>query len=71
MVTVSVDVDVELDDVLEEAVRNCNEDEVLDALARWNTRMAQESGDATEKAFAVDAAKRLHELAKWFRENQP
>lgn len=63
--------DIYFDDIAEQVVSDCEEDAFLCELARQNEKIAQQSSDDAEKSFAIEAGKRLRELAKWFAENQP
>lgn len=65
------DQDVDYDVIAEQLARDCEEDAFLCALAQQNDAIATQSTDATEKAFSVEAARRLRELAAWFTENYP
>lgn len=58
-------------DVAPEIVENCDESGFLAILADENDIIASNTEDESEKAFAVAAARRLRELAKWFEDNQP
>lgn len=64
-------VDVPFRALAESIVRDCDEDDMLRALADENGAIYRDSDDETEKAFALEASKRLRELATWFEENQP
>lgn len=52
-------------------VSACDESDFLEALAEESLAIAKQSEDGPEKAFAVEAAKRLRKLATWFEEHQP
>lgn len=65
------DVDIYFDTIAEQVVSDCEEWDLLCELARQSERIGDLSEDATEKAFAFEAAARLRDLAKWFKENQP
>lgn len=64
------DQDVDFDDIAEQVVADCQEEEFLRELARQNEALAAQCVDGAEKTFAVEAAKRLRDLAQWFKENQ-
>ena len=62
--------DIDLDVIAEQVVMDCGEEDMLLELARENHRLALNSGDSGEVAFALAAETKLKELAKWFQENQ-
>lgn len=62
-------VDIHFDDIAEQLVSSCEEGDFLSELARQNESFAAESEDGAEKAFSLEFAKRLRELAAWFQEN--
>ncbi len=70
-VTIDIgDHDIHFDDIAEQVVSDCQEEEFLCELARQNDAIAAQCIDGSEKTFATEAAKRLRDLAQWFRENQ-
>lgn len=74
MTSISVDVgsvDIYFDDIVTLIIDDCKEDEFLDELARHETDISKKCKDEREIAFFAEAGKRMHELAKWIRENQP
>lgn len=72
--SVSIDigtVDVPFRAIAESVITDCDEADLLVALAEESAALGKHSDDETEKAFALEAAKRLRDLATWFEENQP
>jgi hypothetical protein len=72
MNTVRIDIesqDIDLEDIAEQLVLNCAEEDMLMELARSSERIAKRSTDPTEKTFAGEAGVKLRELAEWFKEN--
>lgn len=73
MTCVNIDIgsiDIYFDSICEQVVSDCEEEALLCELARQSEAIAKQSEDATEKAFAADAGRRLRDLAKWFKDNQ-
>lgn len=74
MTSIAIDLgtfDLYLDDVARGVAEQCDEEAMLIALATANEVIAKASGDEKEKAFAIEASKRLRELGEWFKVNQP
>ncbi len=63
-------VDIPFRAIAEQVVSDCEEETFLCDLARASEGIGQ-SDDPTEKRFALEAARRLRDLAQWFKENQP
>jgi hypothetical protein len=63
--------DIYFDVIAEQVVNDCEEEAFLCELAEQSLAIAKQSDDPAEKAFATEAARRLRELAEWFKENQP
>ena len=63
--------DIHFRDIAEQVCADCAECDLLEDLARASMTVHRESENEVEKAFALEAAKRLTELSKWFAENAP
>lgn len=70
-ITFDMEHEVSFDVIAEQVVADCLEGDLLCELARQNEAFVGQSKDGTEKAFALEFAKRLRELAKWFEDNAP
>lgn len=72
--SISVDLgsfDLYLRDLAEEVVTNSLEEDLLLELSAESESISRASGDEAEERFAHEAAVKLAELAKWFKENAP
>lgn len=64
-------VDVYYEQVAEQLVSDCDEDEFLRELACHVRKVGSQSKDEVEKQFCAEATTRLFELADWFKKNTP
>lgn len=71
VLVVDTTVDVGHDEVADALVSGGGESEFLDELALALDRQHAQSGHDGEKAFILEAARRVRELSKWFTEAQP